>query len=129
MQATPIKIDVSTNFKCVTLMVEDFTPFLKLGVPVELTVVQGEMPTMPENVTSVVPDNVTTLPPITAEGSKEETVTNVPGTPPPVEACELCKGTGQVALFPDGATEGVPTRCDPCRGTGMKYPPPLPTQS
>lgn len=124
MKATAQTHDVTTGFRSVTLLVEDFAPF-PLGVQVELTVTQIEQPKPPAEMTEATPppENVVTLPPVTAEGSKEETVTNVPGTTPPVEACDLCKGSGVVAVFPDGATEGIPTRCDPCRGTGMKYPP------
>jgi len=102
-------------------MVEDFTPFLKLGVPVELNVVQGEMPAIPENVSELQPMfDLNSMKPDPAKETVSETGNPTNDKP---ESCDLCKGSGVVAFFPDGATEGVPTRCDQCRGTGMKNPP------
>jgi len=94
-------------------MVEDFTPFLNLGVPVELTVVQGSMPELPPDL-KVLPKEETaaTLPP--------ETTGNPTTTAP--NACDICKGSGAVALFPDGSTpaQGTPVTCEACKGTGLK---------
>lgn len=137
MQATPIAIDIEGGFSKVTLYVADLAPFkANFGKQIDLAVTEVEQPKMPEpaaeNTTAAPtapPENVVELPPINAGGSKEETVTNVPGTTPPPDACDICKGSGAVSQFPDTTTPGSgnPVRCETCKGTGIKPPAPLNT--
>lgn len=111
MKATAQKYDVSSGFRAITLLVEDFTPF-PLGVQVELTIQQIEQPQPPANVVAMAPATAENVGSVVSETGNQ---TNTSPT-----ACDTCKGSGVVAQFADGQTTGTPTTCEACKGSGVK---------
>lgn len=141
MQATPIKIDVSNGFRQVTLLVADFTPFLALGKPVELTVGEPQ-DVQPPKTSSSDASNVIQMGGATSAAPVEKLPPNespVTGSEPFTErptangmplgaanaenpnACPLCYGHGLVREFRGEAdTTGTTVTCKTCGGTGIK---------
>lgn len=145
MQATPIKIDVSTGMKTVTLLVADFTPFLVLGKPVELFVTPfAEMEPDPANIVqpptagSAAPQPPTdsgNMPPVTGTAAYESRPESSSGPMGAANAgnpnaCPVCYGHGLVKEFRgENDITGTPATCKACGGTGMnrenQTPPPV----
>lgn len=136
MQATPIKIDVSTGMKTVTLLVADFTPFLVLGKPVELFVTPfAEMEPDPANIVqpptagSAAPQPPTdsgNMPPVTGTAAYESRPESSSGPMGAANAgnpnaCPVCYGHGLVKEFRgENDITGTPATCKTCGGTGIK---------
>jgi len=137
MQATPIKMDVSTGFKTVTLMVEDFTPFLALGKPVELSVsaplevlppaANTPAPTVPaagsSDASKIVPFESQTVSRVEAYDKRPESSSGAMGAANAdnPNTCPLCYGHGLVKEFRgENDITGTPATCKTCGGTGIK---------
>lgn len=118
MKATPIKLDVTTGFKVVSLLVADLTPFLALGLPVEITVGAPEIVTPPPAL-----DTGNMPPPIRTEGitnAADKGIAEGAANAGNPNACTLCFGHGLVKEFAEGDTVGVVATCKTCGGTGIK---------
>lgn len=143
IKATPIKLDVSTGFKTVTLMVADFAPFMDLGKPLEMSVAPLKEPAPdPANLvkldTQAAPAGSSAPQPPTDSGNfppGAEKVTSVApfesrptasgmplgaanaGNP---NACPVCYGHGLVREFRgENDITGTTASCKACGGTGI----------
>lgn len=135
IKATPIKLDVSSGFKTITLLVADFTPFMDfLGRPIEMSVAPSTENPLPDpaNLVQIQTQAAPVAAPAPAASDKvidtqafQERPASTSGAMGAANAdnpnaCPLCYGHGLVKEFREGDTVGTPAVCTVCSGTGIK---------